>query len=291
MDKGKKVIISLIVILSIGVVGILGYVAFDMFWAEKETGPFMEGVKEKYGLTFHNLHHVIFPWEEPDLPQNRRPTVLEDVGSGIWVHGDKFLYPVPLNPNYEIKNIDFNAWKAVNQDIIGYLEFETLDVISYPVFFQDGTDFYLKHNRTGAYDIYGELYVEGKIKYGHSRTNTIIYGHNMRNGTMFGSLRKYKEASYLAGNEFFWYYTPNGKYRYQIFSVYETLYTSDTFTWFEAPGAEYTAWLDKMNNQSKYETGIRANPNDEVITLCTCTSAGGDYRLVLQARMVYKDES
>ncbi|MFQ9986002.1 MAG: hypothetical protein ACLRVS_09180, partial [Lachnospiraceae bacterium] len=69
------------------------------------------------------------------------------------------------------------------------------------------------------------------------------------------------------------------------------LYTSDTFTWFEAPGAEYTAWLDKMNNQSKYETGIRANPNDEVITLCTCTSAGGDYRLVLQARMVYKDES
>lgn len=153
MDKGKKVIISLIVILSIGVVGILGYVAFDMFWAEKETDPFMEGVKEKYGLTFHNLHHVIFPWEEPDLPQNRRPTVLEDVGSGIWVHGDKFLYPVPLNPNYEIKNIDFNAWKAVNQDIIGYLEFETLDVISYPVFFQDGTDFYLKHNRTGAYDL------------------------------------------------------------------------------------------------------------------------------------------
>lgn len=291
MSKKKIALISLLALICVGALGMLGYTIYGRYFKKAPRDPFLQAILDDYGQYYPGLLTVP-PLNdktiEADFPE--KYPILSDRDSGIVCYPVNYLYPIPLNPNYEIKNIDFAYWKAKNQDVIGYLEMEELPVVSRPVFYKDGSDFYLKHNMSGAADIYGEYYVEGLIKYGHSKTNTIIYGHNMRNGTMFGSLRKYKDAAYYPGHEFFWYYTPYGKYRYQIFTVYETLYTSDTFTWFEAPGPEYTAYLQKMKSQSKYETGVTPGEKDEIITLCTCTSAGGNYRLILQGRLVYKEE-
>lgn len=291
LSKEKKIAIVLLVVVCVGSLGMLGYNIYDRYFRKPPRDPFIQAIIDDCSLYFPGLLTVpALNGKTIDVEFPEKYPIISDKDSGIVAMPASFLYPIPLNPNYEIKDIDFAAWKAKNEEVIGYIEFEELSVVSYPVLFRDGSDFYLKHDISGASDIYGEIYVEGAIKYGHSKTNTIIYGHNMRNGTMFGSLRKYKEASYYPGHEFFWYYTPNGKYRYQIFSVYETLYTSDTFTWYEKPSPEYTAYLQKMKSQSKYETGVTPSDTDEIITLCTCTSAGGSYRLVLQARLIYKDE-
>lgn len=207
------------------------------------------------------------------------------------IEDSKFIYDIELNPNYEIMEIDFAALKQKNAEVIGYLDFEApeLDVISYPVYYQAGTDYYLTHNAAGANSVSGELYVEGGILNGHSKTNTIIYGHNMRGGLMFGSLKKYNDQNFYQGREFFWYYTPEGKYRYQIFSVHPTPYDGYAFSWFEKPCEEYTQYLIQAKQDSSYDTGVTPMPDDEIITLCTCT--GSDYyRLVVHARLVYKDE-
>ena len=203
-----------------------------------------------------------------------------------------FLYDIPLNPDYEIMEIDFAALREKNPEVIGYLDFETpdLDIISYPVMYRAGSDFYLTHDINGAVNVNGELYVEGGILDGHSRTNTIIYGHNMRAGVMFGSMKKYNDAAFYQGREFFWYYTPQGKYRYQIFSVHPTPYDGYIFSWFAEPCEEYTQYLLQTKQESSYDTGVTPMPDDEIITLCTCT-ASDYYRLVVQGRLVYKDET
>ncbi len=290
MSKWKKAIVAALIAVIVGAVAMFGYTVYETYFKKPPVTPFVQSIIDNVNLYFPGLHTVPFEPREWDLGITPRYKYLQDRSKGLVARRSGFLYPIPLNPNYEIKTIDFASWKAKNNEVIGYLEFENLPVVSYPVLYKEGSDFYLKHDIGGGSDIFGEIYVEGMIKGGHSRTNTIIYGHNMKNGTMFGSLRKYKDASYFPGNEFFWYYTPTGKYRYQIFTVYETLYTSDTFTWYETPGPEYTAYLKKMKSQSKYETGVTPADDDEIITLVTCTSAGGDYRLILQGRLIYKDE-
>lgn len=207
------------------------------------------------------------------------------------IEDSNYIYDIELNPDYEIMEIDFEALKTENADVIGYLDFETpdLDVISYPVYYTAGTGYYLTHDRYGVNSVSGELYVEGGILGGHSDTNTIIYGHNMIRGMMFGSLKKYNDQAFYQGREFFWYYTPEGKYRYQIFSVHPTPYDGYAFSWFSEPCDEYTQYLIQSKQDSIYDTGVTPMPDDEIITLCTCT--GSDYyRLVVQARLVYKDE-
>ncbi len=283
-------VLSVICVVSLGMLGYKLARHYRPDWFRYHASEETLELLEQVGLTFGHLNTTgVFP-KDLGLTRKQPRMVLEDVNGGLLVSKGVFIHPVPLNPNYPIKNIDFAQLRQVNGDVTGYLEIENMDVVSYPVYYREGTDYYLKHNRYLEYDIYGELYVEGKISNAHSRTNTIIYGHNMRNGTMFGSLRAYKNAEFFPGHEFFWYYTPKGKYRYQIFSVYETRYDSDTFTWFKEPGQEYTNYLTKMKSQQKYETGVTPDPTDEIITLCTCTSLGGVYRLVLQGRLVYKEE-
>lgn len=285
-----KVLCGVLVLVIVAACAMLGYRLYEKHMEKQERQAYLEEIASQYSRCYPCI--VTLDWGrfqfKPDMSHYLK--YLSEKGKGIVAYKTGFLYPIPLNPNYEIKNINFTEWQSKYKEIIGYIEFETLPVISYPVFYQEGTDYYLKHNRDGVSIISGEIYVEGKIAGGHSKTNTIVYGHNMRNGSMFGSLRKYKDQAYYAGNEFFWYYTPKGKYRYQIFACYDTPYNSDTFSWFEGPCPEYTAYLQQMKAWSKYDTGVTPEPTDEIITLCTCTSAGGNYRWVLQARLVYKEE-
>lgn len=286
MNKNKKIIISVI-----AVVVILAVLAIGFFLSAGKVGegtgnddPVYESTIESYLTKLCNLNTAGFKLDNPAshgaLHKFER------------VEDSKFIYDIELNPDYEIMEINFDELKAANADVIGYLDFETpdLDIISYPVYYREGSHYYLTHNASGASSVSGELYVEGGILYGHSKTNTIIYGHNMIRGMMFGSLKKYNDQAFYTGREFFWYYTPEGKYRYQIYSVHPTPYDGYAFSWFAEPCEEYTQYLIQSKQDSIYDTGVTPMPDDEIITLCTCT--GSDYyRLVVHARLVYKDET
>lgn len=194
----------------------------------------------------------------------------------------------PLNPNYQIKTIDWNSLKAENPDSCAWIQFETLqEEINYPIVQGTDNQYYLTHTISHAENSSGTLFIEAKNRYDFTDMNTFVYGHNMKNGSMFGLLRYYKDASYYAGNEYFWIYTPQGNYRYKIFSCYEPKANSETYTWWSAPCDEYTAYLEKVQSYSKYDTGVKVGPTDHIVTLSTCTSRGSDYRFVVHAKLVY----
>lgn len=193
----------------------------------------------------------------------------------------------PLNPNFQIASIDWAGLKEENSDICAWIQFETLDQINYAVV--QGTDdsYYLKHTINHTQNSAGSIFIEAQNKNDFSDMNTIIYGHNMKNGSMFGLLRYYKEASYYAGNEYFWIYTPQGNFRYKIFSCYEPMAVSETYSWWDSPCDEYTDYLSKIQSYSKYSTGVSVGPKDKIVTLSTCTSRGSDYRFVVHGKLVY----
>ncbi len=283
MEKAKKAIMIVLSVILLLLAAVFVYFALLHPKKETEVRPKMPEIQSML-TRVTPINTAGFPLSNPASRGELYPYPKNE-------KDDRFLYDIPLNPDYAIMEINFDEWKAKNPEVIGYLDFETpdLDVISYPVMYRPGSDFYLTHDINGASNINGELYVEGGILDGHSRTNTIIYGHNMRAGIMFGQMKKYNSAEFYQGREFFWYYTPQGKYRYQIFSVHPTPYDGYIFSWFAEPCPEYTEYLTKAKQESSYDTGVTPDPEDEIITLCTCT--GSDYyRLVVQGRLVYKDE-
>lgn len=194
----------------------------------------------------------------------------------------------PLNPDYQIKTIDWASLTAENSDSCAWIQFETLqEEINYPIVHGSDNEYYLNHTISHAENSAGTLFVEALNKSDFTDMNTFVYGHNMKNGSMFGLLRYYKDASYYAGNEYFWIYTPQANYRYKIFSCYEPKATSETYTWWSDPCEEYTEYLKKVQSYSKYDTGVTVKPTDHIVTLSTCTSRGSDYRFVVHAKLVY----
>lgn len=286
MKKAKKTIIIIVAALVLLVLIALG-IFFFMSRGDKGS----EGAMAK--LWAYNKNTVSTAVTSINNSLNREMADLTTIAEDIKARREyMYVHDIPLNPEYEIMDINFDELKQANSDVIGYIDFEApdLDIISYPVYYKPGSHYYLDHNAAGASSVYGELYVEPGILNGHSKTNTIIYGHDMRNGSMFGSLDNYDDASYYEGRDFFWYYTPEGKYRYQIYSIHPTPYDGYAFSWFEKPCDEFTEYLTKSKQDAIYETGVTPENDDEIITLCTCTNSS-TIRWVVHARLVYRDEN
>lgn len=169
-------------------------------------------------------------------------------------------------------------------DLIGWIVFDNLD-ISYPI--MQGTDdsYYLKHMFSGEKNAGGSIFMEANNSSDFNDAHTIIYGHNMKDGSMFGSLNAYKtKENFYVGNEYFTIYTGDTVYRYEIFSYYDISENGEIYTIEVQAGKNFQEFLDKMCRRSYYDTQIKPTEEDKVITLSTCSSKGN--RFVIHARRI-----
>ena len=113
--------------------------------------------------------------------------------------------------------------------------------------------------------------------------NTLIYGHNMRNGSMFGQLKKYLEEDFYEANPYFYIYTPDGmEMTYQIFSIRIVKDTSDAFDFQYENSEEFMSYIDKARRASYVESDAVVSSDSRVVTLSTCSKAD-DERLLIHA--------
>lgn len=124
---------------------------------------------------------------------------------------------IEVNPETEETTIDWNNLKFINEDIIGWIEIEDTK-INYPILKDNGNLYYLKHTYNKQYSSSGSIFTTNENPF--IDDETIIYGHNMKNGSMFSSLGKYLDEEYLYSHQNFKIYTPNGDYTATIFSAY-----------------------------------------------------------------------
>ena len=208
---------------------------------------------------------------------------------------EKELPDVPYNEDTSAEEgeevreqrIAFEELKAQNEDVIGWIEIPDTE-ISYPLMQGDDDQYYLKHTFSGNKNSAGSIFVEYQNKPDLTDRHTIIYGHNMKNGSMFGGLKEYRNASYLVDHPMVYIDLEDGTHAYQIFSCYETPANSNTYTigFASQPDARYEQFVQTLKNSSAYDTGIDVSKNDRVITLSTCTKRS-ENRFVVHAKRIY----
>lgn len=181
----------------------------------------------------------------------------------------------------ELVDVDIDKLCEVNDDIVGWIYFENED-ISYPVLHADDNVTYLRRTYTGKKSSAGSIFMEACNENDFSDAHTIIYGHNMKNLSMFGKLKFYLEdSSYINDHKYFQIITENNKYRYRIFSYKVVSEDSDIYTVYK-DGSQY--FEDFVKDVIQKDNCMNADEDisydDHLITLSTCFN---DNRLVVTA--------
>ena len=186
------------------------------------------------------------------------------------------------------REIDFDALRRENQDIKAWLYFEDTP-IDYPVVQGEDNNTYLHQTYEKNYNFAGRIFIDYENKRDFSDCNTLVYGHNMKNGSMFGMLKKYRADETLYNtSKYFWILTPEKNYRYEIIAAYTTSVNSETYTLFKGPGSEFLEYEKKMFQNSEIQTDASAEDadvKDKIVTLSTCTGNQAT-RFVVQGKRV-----
>lgn len=178
--------------------------------------------------------------------------------------------------------VDFSALKAVSEDAVLWIDIPGTGV-SYPVAQAEDNDYYLRRKLNGDNSFAGTVFMDYRNDPAVADDNTILYGHNMRNGSMFGLLKKYgKEEFFLAHPEID-LYLPDRILRCTVISSHQEEAQEENFPMNFESGEEKLAYIDRMKSKAWYDTGISAGEEDRLITLVTCTGNGYSHRFVVQA--------
>ena len=194
--------------------------------------------------------------------------------------------PVYVDPYAdELSNMDFTALREVNSDILGWILIPNTR-ISYPLVQGEDNDYYLKRTWRKTKSDVGSIFMEYQCSEDLSDFNTIIYGHRMNNGSMFGSLKNYSSTEYLKAHPMIYITNNNGAHVYEIFSVYEADVTGLTYRIGQFTDAEKQNYIDWCLEQSTVDCGVIPKITDQIVTLSTCTGRGGyETRWVVQGVM------
>ena len=194
-------------------------------------------------------------------------------------------------------DIDFASLQEMNEDIYAWIFIPGTNV-SYPILQSSDAsndDYYLMHNLDGTYGYPGNIYTQQRNAKDFTDRNTVIYGHNMRNGSMFQSLHWYEEDGFLSEHPYVYIYTENEKLVYEIFAVYTTdnRLLLDYYGDFEniEVYAEYLAEVYAQYGESDaiINPSVVADASDRIITLSTCLGVETE-RFVVQAKLIEEYE-
>ena len=198
-------------------------------------------------------------------------------------------------PNAQLKppiEVDFDKLKSVNEDVVGWIYVDALPDISYPIVKGKDNQTYLHQTYEKNYNFAGTIFVDYENSGDFSDCNTLVYGHNMKNGSMFGHLKKFRENDKLyKQDKYFWILTPERNYRYEIITAYTTGVNSDTYTLFKGPGEEFEKYLETIKGYSEIQTDdTDLTIKDRIVTLSTCTG-NESTRFVVQGKRVDAEDA
>ena len=180
----------------------------------------------------------------------------------------------------DLEDVDLEALREVNGDVVGWILIPGT-VISYPLMQGADNDYYLKHTWMRRYSTAGSIFLECLSDPSLEGFHTIIYGHRMSNGTMFGALKNYSSQSFWKNHPTVYVVSDAGVMCYDIFSAYEAGVT-DIVYYQDLTGREED-FIQFCIDQSAIDPGIQPGPEDRIVTLSTCASQGFETRWTVHA--------
>ena len=178
-------------------------------------------------------------------------------------------------------DVDWDELKRINPDICGWLYVGALDM-SYPIVQGKTNDEYLHRTFKRQYNFSGSIFLDEQNNNDFNDPNSIIYGHNMKNGSMFGILKHLQTEEKYKEDPYFWILTPESKNCYQMFSLKNVGTTSRTYLLFTGTDQKFLDWAAEQKEESEISLDAPAfNLNSRIATLSTCTN-DSSHRFVVQ---------
>lgn len=191
------------------------------------------------------------------------------------------LPPVP-------QAIDFDALHAENEEIFSWIQVDGTK-IDYPVLCRPGDDtYYHTHNVEHEKVTAGSIYIQASVNsMDWSDFHTVVYGHNMRNGSMFAGLHDFEDGDFFDEHDSVVIYTPTRRLTYRIFAAYkrDDAHLMKRFDYSTEQGRQ--AFLDDIfSHTGHFRSDVEVTTDSRILTLSTCVGGEDDKRYVVQAVLI-----
>ncbi len=181
---------------------------------------------------------------------------------------------------------NFSKLKDKNEDTIGWINIGDT-AIDYPVVQAEDNRYYLNHDYQNNRSVQGSIFMDYRNQEDIKDNHIIFYGHNMKNGTMFHDLNKYKDENFLNEHRYINFYGETGYYKWEVFSTYNT---DPSFNYIQTEfgsSEQYLSFINQLRSRSDFSyMGEQLSAKDKVLTLSTCSQGLKDGRRVVHARLI-----
>lgn len=256
-------ILTLLMLAALCVCVYSGYTLYGYYREYKAGSDEYEALNDKYTVP-----------EDPEERETEDYSTLENDDESQRVSGREvrtvhwdgrdYTLPVMHNP------IDFDNLLKVNDELVGWLNVRAID-ISYPILQAEDNEYYLHRTFEKQDNFAGCIFLNCDNEPDFSDMNSIVYGHNMKNGSMFGKIKNFSDPEVYNKSKYIWIYTPELIFQYRIFSVavvnstgitYQTFYQEDQFK----------ELMDYAFSNSEVDgSDVEVTMDDKIVTLSTCT--------------------
>ncbi len=171
---------------------------------------------------------------------------------------------------WTLADADIDGISEEYPDVVGWICFEDGSV-NYPIVCSEDNDDYTHKSYTGEETRSGSIFLDCESSPDFTDPHTLMYGHNMKDGSMFGTLKKYKTSrNYYSGHQYFQIFTGNRKYRYQIFAFEDVPSTHELYDAYGSSPTDFYELIEKIRRGSYLDTGVPVDASDHILTLSTC---------------------
>lgn len=182
----------------------------------------------------------------------------------------------------ETLEVDFDALCQLNPDVTGWILLPGTR-INYPIVQGEDNEYYLTCLFDGTPNSSGAIFMDAAASSDFSDDNTIIYGHHMKNGSMFADLSKYRDEGFFAEHPVILLATPGGTLRAEVFSAYVADVKQDAWRTVFSDSGDKESWLAGLTARSAFAGAETPGADDRIVTLSTCTYEFDDARFVVHA--------
>lgn len=183
--------------------------------------------------------------------------------------------------------VDFEKLREMNKDVVAWIRFDEPSQISYPVVRCLDNKKYLNTTFEGRKNSAGALFVDYRNTGDFTDRNTFIYGHNMKNGSMFGQLRKYKNSTFCQENPYFYIYTQDGKeLKYEVFAVSIVNDTSESYRRSFEGDVDFQQYINYIRSIALYSTDVTVGAESQIVSLSTCTNVSEEQRMLVHGVLI-----
>lgn len=219
---------------------------------------------------------------------NQYMVVKKEVSKPIVINGSsKKTEQVRMEEIEEVKEypqVDFEALSKINNDVVGWIYFEDSN-INYPIVKGNDNSYYLNHLVDRTYNSSGSIFLDERNSPVFGDNHNIIYGHHMKNGSMFSDITKYRKQSYYDSHKEALLITPDKNYKIEIFSGYVTNVEDNAWELDLKDKNDWYKWAESSKKKSEFKSDVGLEEGDTYLTLSTCSYDFDDARYVLVGRL------